>query len=252
MDSDLDIEVSNEETVDQTDNIVYRAVRPDELGTLIASGALLPPCTNCPGNECCNISAAAHVTSGSRAILKSRWISTTKSLSIAALWSARKGNAFFSTNIESGRSSGIIAAIHLHGLDSVDPTKLPDIGVTGKNAAMASREILIKDKIPYSNIVGMYQAKSVTKAEYDDFKGMKTYGKKTKKMAGSSFVVIYNSIQNTDDNYLQYLKEAATKGLETRFVAAGRRQSKKSRRNRKRSFRTRKTAHKKLTLRSSN
>jgi hypothetical protein len=227
---DLDIEVgaSSGDVVDSA--IVYRALRPDEIFTLVSTGALTAPCNVCPKDICCGITANAHVNSGSRANLKSRWISTTKSLNIAALWASRKQEAQFIIGHAPGRTSGIVAVINLNRLEYLDPTTNPDIGVTAKNAALASQEILIKDKVPWSNVIGLYQAIQVAKPEYVSHTGLKTYGIK-KKNSAPSYVIIFPQITNSGKGFLDYLKHAAGIGLQTRFVeAAGRRKTRRKRR----------------------
>jgi hypothetical protein len=234
--SDLDIEVL-QSTQSPIDSVVYRALRPDEMFTLMSTGYLSAPCNVCAGNQnpCCTITPAAHVNSGSRAVLKSRWISTTKDLNIAALWACRKGNITITTEAAPGRASGIIAVIHPDGLNYIDPTELPTIGITAKNAAIASKEILLGDKIPWDNIIGLYQAIQVNKDEYDRYNGMKVYGNKTKNGA-SSYVVILDGIKQTDDKFLEVLKNAAKVGLENRFgpgVVAGSKKVKKGKKTKK-------------------
>ena len=227
-DLDIEIDSSSGDVVDTA--IVYRALRPDEIFTLVSTGTLTAPCNVCPKDICCGISANAHVNSGTRANMKSRWISTTKSLNIAALWASRKQEAQFIIGHAPGRSSGIVAVISLNRLEYLDPTTSPHIGVTAKNAALASQEILIRDKVPWSNIIGLYQAVQVAKPEYDSYTGLKTYGRK-KKGAPPSYVIIFPQITNSGKGFLDYLKHAAEIGLQTRFVeAAGRRKTRRGKR----------------------
>ena len=175
-------------------NFLYRALRRDELASLFYNNALLPPCSYCPVNEvqpCCGITPTAHVNSGSRAKLKSRYISTTRDESIAALWSSVRetsdGNVI---RLLGTGSSGLFAAINPTGLQTFDPVEDPSIGITAKNAAIASQEILIPDIIPLQNIVALFESIQVTKDIYDSWpSSFKTEGKRTKKSA-KLFVVV--------------------------------------------------------------
>jgi len=247
---DLDIIVDQPLADPSPPNIVYRALRPDELFTLVSTGFLSAPCSRCPYDVCCNISASAHVNSGSRANMKSRWISTTRSLNIASLWAARKGNAMFTAEHAPGKASGIVAVIGLtSSLEYSDPTKIEEIGVTAKNATIASQEILIKDRIPYKNIIGLYQVEQVNKPEYEEFIGQKVYGKK-KKNASSVYVIIHNQIVKTDPSFSEYLKHAADIGLKSRFVSSTTAGTRKSKHRSHHSSTRKKNSHKRKTRRN--
>ena len=203
-------------------HLLYRALRADELGTYISTGMLLPPCNPCPGQYCCDISPSQHVTSGSRAKLKSSWISTTTEPAIAALWSSARKNKEGSVVRLTGKfSSGLFAVINPAippALEIYNPVTDPNIGITGRNAAAASREILIKNRIPFSNIVGFCQCEQVSLKVYNDWTGGKVRGQR--KAGGTTFNVIWGPITNTPADYLEKLQHYARVGLDKRFVSA--------------------------------
>ena len=149
-------------------DIVYRAIRPNELYNILEKKAILPPCHPCPGiDPCCDITPVAHVSAGSKAKTKSAWISTTKSLEIASLWAARSPPYIFTSQDpnQQKRSSGIVIAINIQGLKPIDPTTITEIGETGRNAAKASQELLFYGSIPSHHIVGYYNACKTTNSK---------------------------------------------------------------------------------------
>ena len=183
-------------------SLLFRALRPDELITLFEKNALLPPCNPCPGKPCCEITATAHVNSGSRAKIKSSWISTTRNPGIAALWSSTtKTKEGYVVRLEGRHSSGVFAVINHTGLNTYDPVKDESIGVTARNAAQKSEEILIKDIIPATNVIGLCQATQVKKSEYEEWKGGKISGKRTSK--SSHLYVIWGPVLDISDIYLK-------------------------------------------------
>ena len=207
---------------------VYRALRPDELSTLVENNQLRPPCRCVPGpdeaavaNHCCDISAGAHINSGSRAVVKSRWISTTRVPGIAALWASTRPSIDGSVvRLDGNHSSGLFVSISTEGLELNDPLTFPDgeIGVTALNAAKASREILIKDQLPYHSVVGLHQAQQVTKPVYDAHPAShKIRGKRRKKDATILNVIWTDTLINTPDNFAAILQAAASRGLGGRF-----------------------------------
>lgn len=176
-------------------NIVFRAIRPNELYNIFHKGALLPPCYPCPEwcyhiaqgmtsppgiagdlnvDPCCLKTPRQHVTSGSTADMKSAWISTTKSLHIASLWAARPkngGDVFVSREEGNAqtRQSGIVIAINTEGLPPpLDPVTIQGegkLGATALGMAKASEELLFYGAIPRKNIVQYYNARQTTKSD---------------------------------------------------------------------------------------
>ncbi len=222
-------------------SLLFRALRPDELFTLFEKNALLPPCNPCPGQPCCDITPSQHVTSGSKALVKSSWISTTKSPGVAALWASATikddGNV---VRLKGDSSSGVFAVINSDGLDTYDPTEDLTIGVTGRNAAKKSEEILIKDMIPLSNIIGLCQATQVKKPEYLSWPGGKISGARTGK--SSKLFVIWGPIKDIPDVYFK--DELLSKFSSTLRFRKSRKSRKVSRKSRKVSRKSRKVSRK--------
>jgi len=193
-------------------SLLYRALRPNEIFTLLKTGKLLPPCTPCPNaGPCCNITVSAHINSGSKALLKSRYISTTKSPAIAALWASAKknGDGSLLRLPNTIASSGVFVEIdtnYPNHLELMNPQN-PDysLGKTAINSAKASQEILIEDEIPFANIRALYKAEQVTQPIWNAWTEGKSTGKKTQK--NSKINVIWGPIGEMDisDNYKELL-----------------------------------------------
>lgn len=210
--------------------LLYRALRPDELKLLYTKNKLEAPCNTCltpTPTECCNITASAHVSAGSKARVKSSWISTTYNPNIAALWASTKKMQNDSIIRTTGNSSsGLIAVIDPSGLIWSNPAEDPEIGITGKNAAKKSCEILIKDKIPGSNVIMLLQAEQVNKENFNNWIGGelklggklkldgKVYGSRTN--TSSKMYVIYGRL--TDSSILQYLEDISREELSKKFT----------------------------------
>ena len=182
-------------------NIVYRALRPNELYNILEKKAILPPCHPCPGQDpCCQITPGAHVSAGSKAKTKSAWISTTKSLEIASLWAARNPPYIFTSldPRQQQRPSGIVIAINIQGLQPLDPTTITDIGETGRNAAKASQELLFYGSIPSHHIVGYYNACKTTNSKLQLLQppNISVMGKKKKKSSTLFVMVVPLSYQD--------------------------------------------------------
>ena len=128
----------------------------------------------------------------------------------------KKKNEFTSINLNTNSSTGLFVSIDTSGLILHDPTTDSDIGITGINAAKKSREILIKNEIPFSNIMQFYESEQVTRDIYDKWDGGKYTG--SRKNKSQKLFVIWKEINETPDNYLEYLKKAAMEGLKSRFI----------------------------------
>lgn len=139
---------------------LYRSLRKDEIENILSRG-IIARCTPCPtAGPCCDISAAAHIRSGSKAVTKSRWISTTLSEDIAALWSSTKGGGFYCK---------IVLNVSDHELVVVKPQSAHQIGLLGSalNFALKSEEVLVKDFIPPQCIVELSKSIHVTKKVWE-------------------------------------------------------------------------------------
>tara|TARA_B100001758_G_C18396328_1_gene606184 strand:+ start:961 stop:1869 length:909 start_codon:yes stop_codon:yes gene_type:complete len=203
-------------------HILYRSLRPEEVFTLVNSGALLPPCTPCPeAGECCDITPGAHINSGSKANMKSSWISTTKSVVCAALWSSNRpskdGEITRLPSDKLAKSSGIFAEIITKDLEMIDPAVL-DLGVTAKNSAMASSETLIKNKIPMENISQLFMSQQVNKSEWEAYEGHKVSGKRTK--SASKLYVIYYPLKGSTQ-WIGEMKKSAKESIQSKFESHG-------------------------------
>lgn len=223
---DNDIELIEPEpiagSIEEEPKHIYRALRTEEAFTLVNRGALLPPCTPCPeAGACCDITPNAHINSGSKAKVKSRWISTTQSVECAALWSSnRPSGSGEVTRLPSdmkATSSGIFAKIKTDGLVLIDPIEL-ELGATAENNAMASSEILIKDKIPGENISQLFMSKQVNKSEWDAHKGLKVSGKR--KLSSSKLYVIYTPLEGSK-KWQDALKQAIIDSMQSHFDSYG-------------------------------
>lgn len=176
---------------------LYRSIRPNEISYIRNGSGILPPCHPCfqEDTKCCKISANAHVNSGTRAKLKSRYVSFTKNPSIAALWSST-ADGKCGTNT-SGMFVEVCVPITLFGNKNkvIDVTKRTDLGLgaTALNRAKASEEVLIKDGITISDVlyINMWNSKHILKRDYDNHPDLKIkngiivqtkfWGKKTRK-----------------------------------------------------------------------
>ena len=219
----------------------YRALRPNEIMNLIRTGKLLPPCTPCPSfDNCCQKTLKQHITAGSKSKVKSPWISLTADIHTAALWASRSDGMLLSEydEIRSGESSGIFVKINLTGLKVKHPLS-PGVVLkgTGRNAAIASKEIAVENVIPWANITNIYNAKQVTDDEYLVYEGGKVYG--TKKKTVPDFIhVIWKENMDGFSGYVKQIERAARRGLNNRFTKAsehygGSKKSKRSIRKKK-------------------
>jgi hypothetical protein len=145
------------------DIVLYRCLRTDELPNILTTG-LLPPCTPCPEKvECCNISSGAHINSGTKAKVKSRYISASKKESVGHWCSNTSGNP---TNKKS--ATYVKFSVKYDGINVLNPQTDIVLGIMAKNAAKASSEILIKDNVPASKLLEIYRIKNISKKLYDE------------------------------------------------------------------------------------
>lgn len=153
--------------------VLYRALRTDELNP--THQHLLPPCTPCPeAGACCDISPQAHVRAGTKAKVKSRWISATKSQLRAALWA--------SNTTAHGTPTKLSSAHYVSFELNLDRNKVIDLTVPPKEltinlkasalkSAQRSQEVLIKDRVNDRDLIGLYHVVRIkTKKEWEDVK----------------------------------------------------------------------------------
>jgi hypothetical protein len=198
--------------IDQTDEVdfnqtwLFRALRPDELYTALKQKRIVSACEMLPQEspeeikrkeECKRKTVSQHVTSGTKADVKSDYISLTRSPKVAALWSCRRG-AELSENLMSGVSSGIFAAIDSDSLELIPVTDDLVRGISGMNAANKSQEILVKKEIPM-RLLRFYQSIEVSPGQYAAYEGFKYWGYKTTKdeKAGNPTFSIIQSINKS-------------------------------------------------------
>jgi len=155
--------------------IAHRALREDE-GDVLTRG-IVPR----PGYDP-QKTLSQHITSGSRAKKKARFISASRSIKVAGAWA---GNQKKVATFELG--SGV-KAYNFTGM--VPPVKL---GVTALSAARASQEVCIDGSIPPQNILNISTVHEVEPDVYDEhrdkatFEGLEiTHRFKTRQKSGDS------------------------------------------------------------------
>lgn len=139
-------------------------MRVDELSKLLTQG-IVPPCARCPEKktppQCCDITEKQHVNSGSRAKVKSRFISTSENESVLAWYCANtSGNP-------RNNSATYVEMEIIYDENNVSRTCERNYGATANNRAKASCEVLIKDHIPVENILHVFRVKTIPKGIYD-------------------------------------------------------------------------------------
>ena len=195
----------NKEKIKDIDIILYRCLRTDELKNILTTG-LVPPCTPCPKKgKCCDISPSAHINSGTKAKVKSRYISASEKESVGHWCSNNNGNP---TDKKSATYVKFI--VKYDGINVLNPKTDVQLGVMAKNAAKASSEILIKDNVRPSNLLEICRIKTITKSYYDilpdnfittdmEFKKIKGKGKDNKTTYHLS-MKIWSSTKTIDFN----------------------------------------------------
>lgn len=146
--------------------ILFRALRSDEIPSLLTNG-IIAQCNNCneppPNKPCCDITDNAHVQSGSRAIMKSRYISTTEDERVAAWYCSNT----------SGNPSASKSATYVELQETYDEKYMintcqqENYGATARNRAKASCEVLVMDYIPPENIINVVRVRTISKYIYD-------------------------------------------------------------------------------------
>lgn len=139
-------------------NILWRALRPEEKDDIFENG-INPPLSNDP-----KISAATHISTGSRLKLKSDWISSSRSRKVAGAWAANEGSGFVvKFNLPKNKSENQF-------YDLTNPIHasivFPNERHPALNFAKASQEVVIKGKIGHENILHLYRAKVITENDY--------------------------------------------------------------------------------------
>ncbi|KVX22961.1 hypothetical protein WL02_05365 [Burkholderia ubonensis] len=145
---------SDGESDSENPDVLYRSLRRDERD--VRTTGLLPPQDHDP-----SISALAHVQAGSRAEVKSAWVSATRSKKVAAAWAARsEGGQVAKFTKPAGKETYDLTTPH-------DQALIFPNGGSGLNAAKGSQEVLIKGGVPAENITALWDARRVTVGEYN-------------------------------------------------------------------------------------
>lgn len=153
-------ENSEGESLNEDLEYVYRALRDDELvgtGVIKARQGFDPDKT-----------ITQHVTSGSKAEGKSKYISATRSIKVATAWSAH-----------GKKKGGRIGVMHLSkrkresACDFTEKNPRVPLGSTGLNAARSSQEVVLEGEIPAFALPTLMVSKKVYDAydvgdEYED------------------------------------------------------------------------------------
>lgn len=149
-------DLSDGESESENPNVLYRALRPSEPDPF--ESGLLPP----EGADT-EMSASQHITSGSRAKVKSDWISLSRSKKVAAAWSVKQGG--------SGR---VVKVQRPEGVEAYDLTQrsqavhvFPALQGSSYNTALASQEVVVKGAIGKDQVLDVYDTRRVSVGEYN-------------------------------------------------------------------------------------
>ena len=150
--------LSEGESESEDPDILFRSLRPDERP--FESG-LLPPEDHDPDKT-----LVQHVTSGTRAQAKSPWVSLTRSRKVAGGWASKKGRQVAKVRVTpEQRARGPV-------VDLTDPREVEahasGLGSTALNSAKSSQEALARGGLPKESVLGVYNARKVSKKEYDE------------------------------------------------------------------------------------
>ena len=161
---------------------LYRSLRPNEIGQLIKYGGLVAHCYPCPPSgppqTCCDIDVEAHIRAGTRAKVKSRYISLSGLLRKTCDSTARPRtapDAFMDDDAPTQRAdgsyvkSGLAAVIDTRNLDLRLLKHYSELNLSGSGltTAKASDEYIYPDTIPTNAIAGFLYVHRSTKAAMD-------------------------------------------------------------------------------------
>lgn len=256
-------------------SLVFRALRKTELPLFYERGYIFPPCDECIeedesqsetyyekeclqkkskidchkcytklqnqylksiNKECCIKSIPDHISKGSTAKVKSKYISLTKKLSVACTYNSKNWNAKNNTpnnvtlntnnNISKKKHSGIIAVIATDGLNIINPLKCYDTTKqepTYIQFAKASYELIVPNKISFSNIITFIKSIKVTQTKFDEMiEGRDCIAKlvipksKRKKESAKQYFILTHL--NLKEDHIGKIKKSAGIGLKSRFA----------------------------------
>ncbi|MFD6278507.1 hypothetical protein ACFWFI_23515 [Streptomyces sp. NPDC060209] len=142
-------------------NVFYRTLRPEELPL---RNGLRPPI----GNDVTK-SAADHIRAGSKAKVKSSWVSFTRSLKTAAAWAAENESRIAKVRLpdEARVTEGRV-------YDTTDPEQLAAVfgnsGGSAENFAKASQEVVVKGGLDADAVLKVFKAKYISPEQYEQYK----------------------------------------------------------------------------------
>src|SRR4051812_5637340 len=133
-----------------SDRSYFRSLREEEEPEI---GGLRPPVGHDP-----SISARAHVTAGSKAKVKSKYVSASHSMRVSGAWGASDGSRVAKFQVPPD------ADFH----DLMDEEVQEQVGLkgTGLNAAKSSQEVLVGDGVPPEYVQAIYSAERTSVADY--------------------------------------------------------------------------------------
>ncbi|MFF5471900.1 hypothetical protein [Streptomyces achromogenes] len=152
---------SEGESESEDPSVFYRTLRPEELPL---RNGLRPPAGHDPDKT-----AADHIRAGSRAKVKSRWVSFTRSIKTAAAWAAENESRIAKVKLPDGArvEEGRV-------YDTTDPVQLAavfgDNGGSAENFAKASQEVVVKDGLGAEAVLQVFKAKYLTPEQYEQYK----------------------------------------------------------------------------------
>ncbi|MEU3411880.1 hypothetical protein [Streptomyces sp. NPDC006658] len=152
---------SEGESESEDPNVFYRTLRPEELPL---RNGLRPPV----GHDVTK-SAADHIRAGSRAKVKSSWVSFTRSLKTAAAWAAENESRIAKVKLPDGAR-----VVEGRVYDTTDPEQLAAVfgnnGGSAENFAKASQEVVVKGGLGAEAVLQVFKAKYLTPEQYEQYK----------------------------------------------------------------------------------
>lgn len=159
-------DLSEGESESEDPDIGWRSIRAEEDPF---TEGLRPPEGHDPG-----ISAVAHVGAGSRAKVKSAWVSGSRSRKVAAAWgSESKSKLVVKFRVSPGvRAREFEGGPGFFDLTDRDQAALLFPGGSGSvlNTAKASQEMLIHGGVPSGDVLALFEARKVSVAEFNRLK----------------------------------------------------------------------------------
>lgn len=152
--------LSDGESESEDVTVLWRSLRSDEN---VGQDGLRPPKGHAP-----LITASAHIAAGSRAKVKSPWVSLTRSRKVAGAWASQSDKRVAKVAIPPQKfDSG-------DAFDITNPDHASQVFPTGKgsslNTAKASQEVVVRGGVGSEQILALYEARKITVSQYEDIK----------------------------------------------------------------------------------